>query len=755
MNIDDLKDLDDETRKEIEALLKVTREKDGGEYFSEAQYNIGVALEKSKNIEEAMSVWNDIRHIDSPRKYAQAQLHIGFILHKNNNVEDALSVWCDVKHSDNPKAYSKAQFNIGLILEKNKKIEESLVIWSSIKREDSPETYAKAQANIGNTLFRNNKIGDAILVWNNIDRKDDSKIYAKVHFEIGTLLNCMYDVEGALSAWENINYEDDLETYLKAQLEIGSVLFQTGNIEQSLLALCKIKYLDDREIYSEAQFYMGGILLSYGYEEEALLVWHGIKRIDNSKVYANVQLLTGLALLEKKEFQKAFVVWNNIESTDESKIYAQAQFNIGISLIYRKQENDIIDARNAFKVASELFPYESYCYSKICDLLDNVITKSLGYNFLDLLNKTLDIVNILQLDFGQESNEDKSPERKLAHYTNTSITNILLEIDENNDLPSSFRLNTINNVNDPSEGHLLVNYLKGMRENSFYAPDFDGDLHAFISCFTFNHDSLNQFRLYGKEADKEASGVSLVFKKEFFQMDNVLGGLSFLSLDNNVRNKNRALPFSEIDEKSNLRENPDSNIRINKQPVMRCVYIDPTSSYVQLAQRNRITFFREFGDETVLIEENKISKAEHEWKNYKNYIDTKIKAFDDAFVDLKDIYKSIMEEKVKIDKNNSESSNDIDVLTDEILLPLKYLIKHSAFQEEQECRMIYVTSIKAPEVKMVDKRFLFVEYEAKVKENLNKVYIAPAATKYQLYLAWLLRDRDVKIELSNNPYRQT
>jgi len=69
--------------------------------------------------------------------------------------------------------------------------------------------------------------------------------------------------------------------------------------------------------------------------------------------------------------------------------------------------------------------------------------------------------------------------------------------------------------------------------------------------------------------------------------------------------------------------------------------------------------------------------------------------------------------------------------------------------------MVYVTSINAPEVNIAHKKLLFVEYEAEVKENLNKVYIAPAATEYQLYLAWLLRNTDVKIELSNNPYRQT
>lgn len=41
------------------------------------------------------------------------------------------------------------------------------------------------------------------------------------------------------------------------------------------------------------------------------------------------------------------------------------------------------------------------------------------------------------------------------------------------------------------------------------------------------------------------------------------------------------------------------------------------------------------------------------------------------------------------------------------------------------------------------------------KVYIDKIYIAPAATQYQPYLAKLLCDTNVKIELSNNPYRQT
>ena len=512
---------------------------------------------------------------------------------------------------------------------------------------------------------------------------------------------------------------------------------------------------DGGKVFAESQLEMFNLIRALNLCDVGIEVLKKIRLEDSAFHYQYAQLfLSILYFYRKDDLDSAYKAIINFKSEDsESK--SSISYEIAEAFLNRSEDSeDIAKAQKLLIHCVSTHSYESYCCNKICDLLLGSSSKAIGKRLLKLLKRTLEIVEILKLYFSQESIEEKPPERKLAHYTNTSITNILLEIDENNVLPSSFRLNTINNVNDPSEGHLLINYLKGMRENSFYAPDFNGDLHAFISCFTFNHDSLNQFRLYGKESDKEASGVSLVFKKEFFQLNNALGGLSFLSLDNKLQNTNEVLADSKNDRKLDVGDNPN-NTRISKQPVMRCVYIDPTSNYVQLAQRNRITFFREFSDETVRIKDVETSKAEHEWKEYKEYIEAKTKSFNVAFIDLKTIYKSIIEGKVEIDKDDSELFNDISVLTDEILLPLKYLIKHSAFQEEQECRMVYVTSIKAPEVKIVDKKFLFVEYESEVKENLNKVYIAPAATKYQLYLTWLLRDENVKIELSNNPYRQT
>lgn len=396
-------------------------------------------------------------------------------------------------------------------------------------------------------------------------------------------------------------------------------------------------------------------------------------------------------------------------------------------------------SKKLFGLIGGSYSYQATCYERMCELKTKVETKKIGGLSESLIKKIEEIINILKLDFLPLSEDEQAPERKLAHYTGTYTTNKLLFKEEKKDKPSAFRLNTINNVNDPSEGKLLTNYLESVKENSFYKPDFDERLHAFISCFTFNHDSLNQFRLYGKEDNKEASGVSLVFNKDFFKETDCQSGMNNIFINRTIKNDSD--------------EDDGSAKRIEKQSVMRCVYIDPTSDYIHLAQRNRLTFFREFGREN--LEGGSIPKAEIECTEYENYIDKKTEDFREAFVELKSIYNDAIDKKKSLKKLSKEGLDKIDSLLDMIILPLKYLVKHSAFQEEQECRMVYITSLDDPKVKMDFGKFLYVEYEPEVKANLDKIYVAPAATQYQPYFAKLLCNTNVKIELSNNPYRQT
>ncbi|WP_201503284.1 DUF2971 domain-containing protein [Psychrobacter aquimaris] len=504
--------------------------------------------------------------------------------------------------------------------------------------------------------------------------------------------------------------KDGDEAFTAAQLKIFSTSFSNEDYSLGYEALSKIKETDNKISYYLAQINL------------ALVE----KNIDNNVYRASERLIK---LYENKEFEliSTVVLKGGFLSVED------VMFKFGGELIDKEQYKD---ALRLFESLSTSYSYENYCLIRICMLFLRENTKKIAEYFLDSLKQVLVIQDNLIVDCSHENQY----ERKLAHYTSTIVANNLLNNTEKN--KSLFRLSTIYNVNDPSEGNLLMGYLKEKKYNIKKNVDLNVDYHAFLSCFTFNHDSLNQFRLYGKENNREASGVSLVFNKHFF-------------LDKNIYSKYRKIlndPINIIntkkieDIKDNLLIEYANATEIDKQNVFRCMYLNVKNDYIHLAQRDKITFYNEFKDK---------SEAQRHWEEYTKYVDSKKEIIIRSLNKLKVNFNLLDEQYRMLDSNYSSITDELDIIADEILLPLKYLVKHSAFQEEQECRIVYVTSLKNENVRMEFGKFLYVEYEADVKTHLDKIYIAPAATQYQPYLAKLLCDTNVKIELSNNPYRQT
>ena len=506
---------------------------------------------------------------------------------------------------------------------------------------------------------------------------------------------------------------------------------------KSLLKVTRETHSDEE--YILAQFQLESHMLENGQSKIGVRFLRNIKKSDGLNYYYKALYFIFFSQnLYQRDIDAAYDSILEILKISDYGSYALREDALGIAIIYF--DKGMYDkSLKLFELIGGSYSYQAKCYEGVCKIMIKHEDQELGAICDSLVRKIEKTISVLKIDFSSISQE-KAPERKLAHYTSTYTANKLLLKEEGNDRASAFRLNTINNVNDPSEGKLLTNYLESVKETSFYKPDFDENLHAFISCFTFNHDSLNQFRLYGKEDNKEASGVSLVFNKEFFKETDFRSSIENIFIDRAIKSVN-----------DGLSKDNDSAKRVEKQSVMRCVYIDPTSDYVHLAQRNRLTFFREF--ERKSLKGSNTAKAEAEWSDYKNYIKQKTEEFRKAFKELKEIYRAAIESKKYLKNVSEEDIDEIDSLLDMIILPLKYLIKHSAFQEEQECRMVYITSLKDERVQMDFGKFLYVEYEPEVKANLDKIYIAPAATQYQPYLAKLLCDTDVKIDLSNNPFR--
>ena len=407
-----------------------------------------------------------------------------------------------------------------------------------------------------------------------------------------------------------------------------------------------------------------------------------IKKTD--RIYHHTRLtLAGIYLNHNNDLDLAFETIKCLEEVNESQSLNFIFLRIAVLYLAKTENRDIDKAKIALGLCKNTHAYEYNCYSKICSLLENSNTKKIGESYLNFFETLLEAYRLLIIDYVDTKKE--SPERKLAHYTNTEVANILLNSKSN--LLKYIRLNTISNVNDPSEGKLL-NILLNYKESDYSKIDFSKDFHAFISCFTLNHDSLNQFRLYGKKDNREASGVSLVFKKEFFQK-NPVGGMSFLSVSSSEKS---TLQQKSFDDKTEKEENTFIDEDSNKYLIMRCVYIDPKSNYIQLAQRDRLTFYREFDSKDI---------ADKHWEAYQIDIKEKTEDFETYVGQLKILYKDLINEKESLGNSNLEFIEFYEKLLNEVLLPLKYLIKHSAFQEEQECRMMYITSLEDVKVEMV------------------------------------------------------
>ena len=262
---------------------------------------------------------------------------------------------------------------------------------------------------------------------------------------------------------------------------------------------------------------------------------------------------------------------------------------------------------------------------------------------------------------------------------------------------SKFRLNAINYSNDPTEGKTLLDYLfPSSKENFSEKRMFDTEYRAFAGCFTFQHDSLNQFRLYGKDNDKEGTGLSLVFREDFFSRE------------------------------LKLATEEDAN---RKYPLFRCIYIDPKEQQVKTVGHKEITDGK-----------------------YKKYIDDVFDIVNEKMKELRNL----------IDQNPNLDRNVIELL----LINLRYLSKHIAFKEEQECRIVRICSINGKDKIHFEEEKMYIEYESDILytfdvsskpdviPRIEKIYFGPKATNIESFQDRLKinkLDGKIKCDRSENP----
>ncbi|MDR0603621.1 MAG: tetratricopeptide repeat protein [Bacteroidales bacterium] len=324
----------------------------------------------------------------------------------------------------------------------------------------------------------------------------------------------------------------------------------------------------------------------------------------------------------------------------------------------------------------------------------------------------LSSINIMQL-LHVSRNEETA--YGFAHYTHKDTAEKLLIKKKADEEISHFRLNSILTSNDPTEGMIAFDYLGIENEETNRA------YQAFIACFTFDPECLNQFRLYGKEQGQEATGVSIVFRKDFFADEPIAMAPEYAM---------------------SMRDDKDMPVKTKKTPeekypLYRCIYIDPaTKMIIALGHRDDYTFFREEPTANKETIQRKIN-------DYK----------DDVNQNLKDVQREFEHLKVLIEINENKIEKQ---LVCDLLLNLRYLVKHVAFKEEQECRIVKVEALaNHDKIKLEDDK-MFIETQA-IGKFIDKIYFAPNAADMEFFQEKMVYNGDgskhIKCYRCNHPIR--
>ena len=657
--------------------------------------------------------------------------------------------------------------------------------------QDGDEEYAQAQYELGEIYYKYKKDWQkAIDHLLNIKKQDNLKVYAQAQLYLGYIYQDEYkNFEQAEQYYLKVERADNPKIYASAQLNLG-VIYEDEykNFKQAEQYYLKIEKEENPELYAQAQLYLGYIYQDeYKNFEQAEQYYLKVEKEDNPEIYAQAQLQLGIIYqFKKQDIKKAELCYLNIEKQDDSRAYAFAQCVLGDNVFFNKTENKLKSAEEYYQ--NVVYYDDMFEIYIIAQMMLSVISNKDSSIFEekqrdDLVNKicnirklTLHIHKELFVKFNlneSKNNDGLAFERQVAHYTKPEVLFNLLK-----NKPSDFRLNVVDFMNDPTENQVLTDWLGVKTEK-------DNEIKTFLASFSFNHNSLNQFRLYGNENNIVGSSVSMVFNKKFFGDDikrsinpasisyffnNADFGLaindSAKSVVENIElnNSNENLIQKSDNTRNDLNENSapknsetvaEKNITssVGSLPLFRCLYFDPKNDYISIAKRNKYSFYLEHqGDYSENIDKK--------WNKYLKLLEEeqKITIIREKLNQIQDII-------CKLKKSNKlKKITNLDKLIALALMPISCLVKHAAFEDEDECRMIYITNI-ADELIQAPTNYayassLFVNY-GKIEDYLEKIYLGPQCQPH--HKLWITnhvrtsqsktRSKPIKVVQSEMPLR--
>lgn len=755
-------------KKAIEIFLSVERE-DSKEFYAKTRINLGRLYKEKKDNEKAIESFLCINETDSKEQYARSLFNLGLIYKENGSIDKAIETYLAIKKEDSKKYFSLSQFNLGLIYINNKSIDKATEAFLSIKREDSKELYAEARNRLGRLYKENKEFDKAIESFLTIKKMDSKEQYARALFNLGFIYKENKDFQKSIEAYQAIKRADSKEYFAIARFNLGLLFHEQKEEKKATETYLSINREDGHEQYAKARNNLGIIYHENEKLDEAIETFLSVQRADDKESYAKARNNLGLIYKENKNVDEAIKVFLTIEREDSKELYAIAQLKL-FDLYKKDQESTALDVMENIKVndSPEYFALSrlelTNFYLNKNDIQNAIqhlekIKKEHSYkiyhqaiykhDILKKINGRTEEIKLLTLYKATEEIKKNlfiknSAESLISHYTTPNVAKVLIADNTCNFKNfSHLRLNTTDRMNDPKEG-ILLHELLGI-DHHLNSKNYK----SFIGCFTFHHDSLNQFRLYGKDSSKEASGVSLVISNDYFNLeytDNNIRVTTNTESSNEMESQNQELNIiNQIDKSTStsLKGNEEFPTLDSKLSLYRCIYFDPDSELLKVSHREEWTFCRQ----------EKARESQDWCEYYKGIRDIETKC-QIKLDEIKEIITSVY-------SKNKDDHEMIEVIS-EILLPLRYLIKHMAFKEEQECRIVYITQWDDPNVQYDEEsqRF-YLNYEHDMVKYLKKIYLAPFAAKERNFFEYITTDaktknrteNEVRIKNSHNPFR--
>lgn len=271
---------------------------------------------------------------------------------------------------------------------------------------------------------------------------------------------------------------------------------------------------------------------------------------------------------------------------------------------------------------------------------------------------------------------------------------------------------SLSNVNDKVEGEVFFDVLKENGLSSRINCQYNSIYAALQTSYTRNKDSLTMFRLYGKEDQKEGTGVSLVFDKNFFLCDT------------------RDLRNLKTSDSSSLYS---SSYTDSRKSLVWVLYYNK--------RENKLFYYP--SKNSLIPYEIYLSKTKGKWNSFKNNLKNQVE--NRLHYSIKSLITAINNIP---SKKTKEKENAI-----KLLERLRYFIKYDEFAEEKECRMLdlydpsleYYDKKESKNKKIVDLAgaILKVDYK-KIDEisGLIEIILGPKILNSKIMKELLMREID-------------